>query len=143
MRTAGLPILLACMWLGSAQAQRPGNEVGTGMSLPRSDAASNIDAATTHSDLAPNLPVPAVPDNVRSLLIAARQALASGRTGEAQEALERAETRALDRSVVVGTENVPVRGPVINAIGRARRALGAGDMRRAIVEIDAILPATR
>jgi hypothetical protein len=143
MRKLVLATALAGVWLGNAQAQRPGTEVGTGNSLPRSDAASNIDAATTRSELAPTLPVPAVPDDIRALLVAARQALAAGRTGEAQEALERAETRALDRSIVVGTENVPARGPVISGIGRARHALSAGDIRSALVEINAVLPATR
>ncbi|MEJ0045996.1 MAG: hypothetical protein WDN04_07635 [Rhodospirillales bacterium] len=37
---------------------RPGNEIGTGMSLPRSDKAGNINSATTSSELAPNLPAP-------------------------------------------------------------------------------------
>ncbi len=120
---------------------RPGNIIGTGMSLPRSNAASNLDAATTHSDLAPNLPVPAVGEDIQSLLLAARRALSEGRTGEAQEALERAETRALDRSVAVGTQNEPARGPIFAGIARARSALAAGNLPAAIAAINATLPA--
>jgi hypothetical protein len=120
---------------------RPGNIIGTGMSLPRSDAASNLDAATTHSDLAPNLPAPAVGEDIQSLLLAARRALSSGRTGEAQEALERAETRALDRSVVAGTQNEPARGPIFAGIQRARAALAAGNTPAAVGAISATLPA--
>ena len=47
---------------------RPGNVIGTGNSLPRSNAAGNLNAATTHSDLAPNLPAPVGLESVRDLL---------------------------------------------------------------------------
>jgi hypothetical protein len=117
---------------------RPGNEIGTGMSLPRSDTAGNINAATTHSELAPNLPAPAA-DTVPGLLVAARVALEAGKTGAAQEALERAETRELDRSVPAGTERVPDERRRIAAIGQAREALAAGDRRGAIAIIDGLL----
>jgi len=137
----GICVLLATAAAAqpASDGARPGNIIGTGMSLPRSDAASNIDPATTRSDLAPNLPAPAAADNVQSLLIAARRALAAGRTGEAQEALERAETRALDRSVVVGTQNEPAGGPVIAGISRARSALAAGNTAAALQAIDRTL----
>src|SRR5690348_11620523 len=80
---------------------RPGNEIGTGMSLPLSDKAGNILPEQDGSSIAGRLPPPPLEENasVRDFLVAARGALAAGRTGEAQEALERAETRALDRSV--------------------------------------------
>jgi hypothetical protein len=67
------------------------------MSLPMSDKAGNITAADTTSPLAARLPEPLVADNapIRDFLVAGRNALAAGRTGEAQEALERAQTRAL------------------------------------------------
>jgi hypothetical protein len=119
---------------------RPGNEIGTGMSLPRSDRAGNLDAATTHSALAPNLPAPQNSGGVRALLMEARQDLAADRSGAAQEALERAETRALDRSVPVGSEHIPAGDPVVSAVSQARAALAAGNMRGAIGIIDAALP---
>jgi hypothetical protein len=121
-----------------ASGARPGNDIGTGMSLPRSNNASNINEATTHSELAPNLPAPAA-DTVPGLLFAARNALAARQTGAAQEALERAETRALDRSIPVGTERVPDQGRMVAAIGQARQALAAGDLNGAIQIIDGVL----
>jgi hypothetical protein len=60
--------------------------------------------------------------------------------GEAQEALERAETRALDRSVPAGTERDVATGPVVRAAGEARQALAAGNVAGAIGIIDAALP---
>ena len=117
---------------------RPGNEIGTGQSLPRSDQAGNIDGATTHSELAPNLPSPSA-DDIGGLLAEARADLQAGRTGAAQEALERAETRALDRSIPVGTERVPAQNPLVDAVGQARAALARGNTRGAIAIIDRAL----
>jgi hypothetical protein len=125
----------------SNDGARPGNIIGTGMSLPRSNAASNLNAATAKSELAPNLPAPPGPQEVRPLLMAARDALLAGRTGEAQEALERAETRALDRSVAIGTENIPARGPVVSGIADARNALATGNSSAAIGHITAAIAA--
>ena len=117
---------------------RPGNEIGTGQSLPRSDKAGNLDAATTHSELAPNLPAPQS-DDIGALLAEARADLQANRTGAAQEALERAETRALDRSIPVGTERVPAQSPLVDAVGQARAALASGDTRGAAAIIDKAL----
>ena len=118
---------------------RPGNEIGTGMSLPRSDKAGNLNAATTNSDLAPNLPAPEGVDGVAALLAVARADLVANKTGAAQEALERAETRALDRSIPVGTERIPDQAVEIAAISQARDALAAGDLRGAIAILDRVL----
>ncbi len=141
---AALLLLAGSAGLTDAFAQtpdgaRPGNDIGTGMSLPRSDTAGNLNAATTHSQLAPNLPAPVGADTVRVLLVAARSALAANRTGEAQEALERAETRALDRDIPVGTERIPAQGPLVSGIGQARDALANGNLRGAIAIIDGVL----
>ncbi len=80
-----------------------------------------------NSDLAPNLPTPAAGDDIRSLLPPVRRALSAGRTGEAQETLERAATRAPKRSVTVGTQKAPAGGPLIAGIGHAPSAIGAGN----------------
>src|SRR5690242_13993731 len=66
---------------------------------PQSSQSSNINPGDTRSSIAPRLPTPLAGEDTtpRRYLIDARQALALGRTGEAQEALERAETRLLDR----------------------------------------------
>ena len=138
--TAALVLIAAPAFAQSPPATdtgaRPGNEIGTGMSLPRSDKAGNINSATTSSELAPNLPAPPV-DSFAGLLATARADLVANQTGAAQEALERAETRALDRSIPVGTERVPDQAAEVAAIARARDALAAGDLRGAIAIIDA------
>ena len=117
---------------------RPGNDIGTGMSLPRSDKAGNINAATTRSTLAPNLPAPAA-DSVQALLLTARQALVANQTGAAQEALERAETRLLDRDIPQGAERIPDQSARVAAVAQARQALGANDINGAIAIIDTIV----
>ncbi len=119
---------------------RPGNVIGTGQSLPRSDQAGNLNGASTHSELAPNLPAPPAGDDIQTLLMDAKAALQAGRTGEAQEALERAESRALDRSIPAGTERVPAADPLVGRISRALQALGNGDGAGSIREINAALP---
>ena len=146
MRTLVALLLLASASEALAQplpatpdGARPGNDIGTGMSLPRSNEAGNLNAATTHSTLAPNLPAPVGADTVRDLLMAARSALAARRTGEAQEALERAETRALDRDIPAGTERIPVHGPLVAGISQARDALANNDLRGSIAIIDSLL----
>jgi hypothetical protein len=121
---------------------RPGNVIGTGMSLPMGTNASNIDQADTRSQIAPNLPSPVVGANASpaDYLRAAQQSLAAGRTGEAQQSLEMAETRLLDRSVPMGQANVPAQNPVIGQITQALRALAAGDRPQAMQLIQAAIP---
>ena len=60
-------------------------------------------------------------------LRAAQGALAAGRTGEAQQAMEMAQTRMLDRSVPLGQTGVPDSNPVVTLISQALRALGERD----------------
>ncbi len=123
---------------------RPGIEIGTGSSLPRSEKAGNISPADTRSILAPNLPTPRVVDGAppRDYLIAARDALAVGHTGEAQEALERAETRALDRSVPHLQTNAPINDPLVGQIQTALHTLSLGDHARALQQIEAAISLT-
>jgi len=145
MRVSALCAAFLCLAVPAAaqpddSGALPGNIIGTGMSQPHSDDASNINGPTTRSDLAPNLPSPPAGDDIQTLLLDARRALEAGQTGEAQEALERAETRALDRSVPAGTEHILASGPLVRATDEARQALGAGDVAGAIRIIDAALP---
>ena len=81
------------------------------------------------STIATRLPEPPVDDNasVQTLLLAARNALAAGRSGEAQEALERAETRALDRSVPLFQTSAPIQDPLVARIDKVLHMLGTGD----------------
>ena len=117
---------------------RPGNVIGTGQSLPRSDTASHTPGSNPTSTIAPNLPSPPVGPNASpaELLQAARSALTAGRTGEAQQSLEMAQTRALDRSVPMGQTGVPSQSPLVEAIGTALRALGTHDRAATMQAID-------
>jgi len=124
---------------------RPGNVIGTGMSLPLGTSASNIDAQNTRSQIAPNLPSPQVGPNASSVdyLSAALEALSEGRTGEAQEALEHAQTRLLDRSVAYGQTNNPTDNPAVAQITQALHALAAGDRPRCMQLIQSAIPAAQ
>jgi hypothetical protein len=80
-------------------------------------------------------------DQSSVFLTEARRAILVGRTGEAQEALERAESRLLDRDLPPQAASVPDDQPAVLAIGAARRALAAHDRRTAIAAIDDALAA--
>ena len=114
-------------------------------SVPLTAPDSNIAPTDTRSILASPLPMPPVPsfDQPRAFLQAARDALARGHTGEAQEALERAESRLLDRSVEAVRARSPDTARAVLDIGVARQALAARDRIGAGHAInDAILAAT-
>lgn len=105
---------------------------------PLSSTSSNITPSDTHSTIAPILPVPDLSENAppRAFLEVARRAIAAGRTGEAQEALERAESRALDRSVRPSQAGLPSKQSLVAQIAEARSALSGGDRGRAIQLVD-------
>jgi hypothetical protein len=121
--------------MNPATGARYGHVPGDGVSLPLSGQASNITPTNTHSVIAPTLPTPPVNPNAgaEQFLNVAKQALARHRTGEAQEALERAETRRLDIDV---TRNIsPNDDPMIAQIRAAREALGRRDIASADQQI--------
>jgi hypothetical protein len=122
---------------------RPGNDVGTGMSMPMGYRASNIDQNNTRSLIAPNLPSPQVGDNANAVdfLRAAQSALQAGRTGEAQQSLEMAQTRLLSRSVPMQETGNPSDHPAVTQISQALRALAAGDRAQAMQLIQSAIPA--
>jgi hypothetical protein len=126
---------------GTATATRAGHAIGVGDGSPQSDTAGNIGPAGSAATVAPTLPSPAIGNDAmsRDYLRTARAALVAGRTGEAQQSLEMAETRALDRTVVLGRTNTPSSSVYIARIGDARRALGNGESHYAIVLIDVAL----
>jgi len=129
---------------GDTSGARPGNDIGTGMSMPMSNNASNIGAGDTHSEIAPRLPVPDAGDDAApaAYLRSARSALLAGRSGEAQEALERAESRLLDRDVDPRRANVAIQDPMVEDVSRARAALSAGDRALTLQFIEAALTRT-
>jgi hypothetical protein len=126
--------------LDPATGARPGHVPGVGESMPQSDKASNIVPADTRSAIAPTLPASTVGENAGpyDYLRAARASLVAGHTGQAQQSLEMAETRALDRSVAQD-QVAPVSSGFISRVSEARRALGAGDNSHAIELIDLAL----
>ena len=121
---------------------RPGNVIGTGMSMPMGSRASNISGADTRSEIAPNLPSPQLGPNASAVdyLRAAQSALAARQTGEAQQALEEAQTRLLDRSVPYGQTDAPSANPAVQQITQALHALAAGDRARCMQLIQAAIP---
>jgi len=126
-----------------ATGARPGNEIGTGMSLPMGTRASNIDPTDTRSQIAPNLPTPPVGANANAVdyLHAAQSALQAGRTGEAQQALEMAQTRLLDRSVPQDQTSNPSDNPAVTQVSQALHALAAQDRMQTMQLIQSAIPA--
>jgi hypothetical protein len=106
MRALVLFALLLVAFSVAAPAQPGGSRTGTVLSpLPSPDQTQG------------NRP--------SDYLRAAQSALTGGRTGEAEEALERAQTRMLDRSVPLGQTNDASDNPTIGQISQARQALAA------------------
>jgi hypothetical protein len=117
------------------------HQPGTGESGPASMRASNIDGADTRSAIAPHLPQPQGGENagpVRYLRDADR-ALENHKTGLAQQALEMAETRLLDRSTPAGDANQTDQAPAIQQVAQARKALASGDIQGARTAIQTAL----
>jgi hypothetical protein len=114
----------------TADGQTFAHEPGTGESGPASMTASNISEADSKSAIAPHFPQPRGGMNAgpEGYLRDADRALAMHHTGEAQQALEMAETRLLDRSTPVDAAGQPSQQPEVAQVSQARRALGAGDM---------------
>ncbi len=110
----------------AATVKVPGTE-------PISVSASNIVPADTHSLIAPRLPAPRVGKNASpvQLLRVANNALQENKTGLAQEALERAETRLLTRSTAPSAADQPDHSKLITDISMARRELGEGHVVKA------------
>jgi len=113
--------------------QQWAHQPGTGVSGPASSTASNINQGDTHSDIAPHFQSPDVGPNAGPVgyLKAAEKALDHHRTGEAEQALEMAETRLLDRSTPVGTADQPDQNGMVQKVSMARQALGHNDIKGA------------
>ena len=107
---------------------------------PMSSTATNLAPSDTRSPISPRLPTPAVaPDSgPMQYLTVAKSALQRNRTGEAQSALEMAETRALDRSIPAGANPMDSR-PMVKQITDALDALGHGNKARAQQIVDALI----
>ena len=111
---------------------------------PTGAPAGNGQQPYTGTAITTGLASPTLPTDVPpgAFLEAARTALQDGRPGEAQEALERAETRLLDRSVGLAQADVPDNTRPVLDIGVARQALAVRDRPGAIHAIDDALAAS-
>jgi len=84
-----------------------------------------------------HLPDPGVPEDAApsAFVTAARNAIAAGRTGAAMEAIERAESRLLVRSVRPSRAWVPSDQALVRMLADARAALGQGDRATALARL--------
>ncbi len=80
------------------------------------------------------LPDPPVDDDApaSAFITAARTAIAVGRAGEAMEAIERAESRLLIRSVRPSRANTPSDQAMVRTLAEARAALREGQRAEAL-----------
>ena len=126
--------LLAAPALAQTDTQAPAQHIlGTLPADPAPVAPTATLAAAGPTDAAP-------PDEnapPQAFIQAALRALAAGRIAEAQNAIEQAESRALTRSVVPSQAAQPSQQPLVQQLGQARLALGAGDKLRAVSILEA------
>ncbi len=122
---------------------RPGHVPGVGDSFPASNKASNIVPGDTNSVIAPRLPVPNGGQNasISQFLTDAQNSLNAGQTGQAQEALERAETAMLQRSVPADQASTPDQAPDVKLVAQARDDLARRDVDSAKQAISAAMTA--
>lgn len=150
MRPFPTLLVLLSASVATALAQPTTPETGGGragaMTSTRAAASGAFPAQQDAMLRTGRLPTPSVKENASPLafLLAARGALAAGRIGETQEALERAETRLLDRSVPLFHTADPIHDPRVVRIERVLSALASGDrmlamqrLERAIASMDA------
>ena len=137
---AALPAL-AQSGTDPATGARAGHTPGVGTSLPLSDRVGNTTGAPIRAGVAPTLPQPNLDENSGpyDYLRTARTDIIAGRTGAAQQSLEMAQTRSLDRAILPGQSITPTDSPFIGQIRDALGALARGDRARAIALIDAAL----
>lgn len=109
----------------------------TGGKEPSSTLPSNVGPADTHTVWAPKLPTPALGEDSppAAFIQAAQAAIAAGRLGEAQEAIERAESRALTRSVAPSKAGDASGQSLVRQLSEARQALGSGDKAAAVAKL--------
>ena len=95
-------------------------------------------ARSAGSQIAPTVSV-ADSEQPRDYLVIAKDSLSKGRTRAAQEALEMAETRLLNRTVRREDINMRDSSPMVQTISEARQALENGKIDQSIQLIDAAI----
>lgn len=90
---------------------------------------------------APEPPLPELPPGAtaRDYLVAAQQAIRAGEAGKAQAALERAETRLLNRASLAAGPSRPLRHPGVTEIEQALDQLEADDRDGALATVERLL----
>ncbi|HET6182711.1 MAG TPA: hypothetical protein VFA03_03845 [Acetobacteraceae bacterium] len=113
--------------------------------VPVVNHPTNLTPQDTRSTISPALPQPPVGPNADATqyLQAAQAAVQSGRLGEAQSALEDAETWLLNRSVPLGAVNQPDPSPAVNNINQALQALANHDRGQTLALIQQTIPMTQ
>jgi hypothetical protein len=108
---------------------------------PLSTAPTNLGPVDTRTLWSPELPTPTVDADAppAAFVKAAQGAIAAGRLGEAQEAIERAESRALTRSVRPSKAGEPSNQALVKQLAEARQALSDGDRMAALRTLQAAL----
>ena len=110
----------------------PTSQYRGGVGSPYSTVPANLPNQPGRSEMGKRLPDPATSGtSAEDYLTAANRALQRGNSGAAQEALERAETRALTRTTDASMVNQPDNARMVQAISAARMALGRRDMNGA------------
>ena len=122
----------------------PAPVVATPMAAPTASANAGASDTPNPAELkyiAKPLTTPALPADSppEAYLRAAQAALATGHDGEAQQAMEMAQTRLLDRSVPLGQTGIPSANPAVDGISAALTRLTAGDRSGAMQKLDAVL----
>jgi hypothetical protein len=111
-----------------------------GPAVPISPAAPDA-APRAPGQIPIRLPDPPVPEDSppSAFIAAARNAITAGRLGEATEAIERAETRILVRSVRPSLARTPSDQALVRQLAEARSALASGDRATALDKLTAVL----
>jgi hypothetical protein len=125
-----IPLLIAMLAAATAQvAIGVPRSANLGAAPPIGSAGITLARDDTRGTVLPPLPLPPGGEEQRAsdYLKAAQGALAAGRTAEAQQALEMAQTRILDRSVPLRQTNNPSDNPTVMQISQALQALTARD----------------
>ncbi len=111
------------------------------IAAPALAVAQNAASSADEGRVVVRLPDPGVADDAppSAFLAAARQAIAAGRRGAAMEAIERAESRLLVRSVRPSRAGVPSEQGLVRLLAEARTALARGDRDEAMRKLDTVM----
>ena len=131
----------ADLWIDTLKAARTDHRLAAAHAAPQ--GASNITAASVKSDVAPELPLPDLPQGAtgRDYLVAAQQSIRAGHLGQAQACLERAETRFLN--VTHRVRPTRMHRQEVADVEHALDQLGADDHHGALKTVDHLLSAAR